>query len=91
MKELKAIKSPTLHQTLSMARNLREKFDRPALIEVKSWAFSSDTANSVRPMFRLYVANKISENFDDWTSCQSKYFSIMASHASDFPDEVPNE
>jgi hypothetical protein len=88
MKVVKPTKSPSVQQLLNMAINLKEKFNKASMVEVKAWKFNSDKSEV---SYRIYVENKLYFNYIAWQFCQDKYFSIMAAPLTDFPDEVQGE
>lgn len=74
MKRIQRSKEPSVRQMLNMARNLREKFGKASLIEIKTWAYSS---SNNKPQYNLYVEDIHNIDFKTWKACQDKYFELM--------------
>ena len=76
MKRVNKSKNPTIQQMLSMASNLRKKFNKPSSVHVVAWDFMSKMLPN-RMKYRVYVENSISMNFDSWNETMDYYFFIM--------------
>lgn len=78
-------KSPTLKQLLNMAANLKEKFNKPACVEIKAWQFDSNRSNANRATFNIYAADLCSIYLESWSECQDKYFELMGKEQEEAP------
>lgn len=77
MKAIRRSKSPTTKQLLIMASNLREKFNKPSMIEIDAWSNMMDLGPREYYRFRMYVEDNISSNFDSWEKLQLAYEEII--------------
>lgn len=67
-------KEPTAKQMLNMASNLKNRFNKPALIQVNAWHLSS---NKREVTYNLYVEDTENGNFHDWPTTLSRYRLLM--------------
>ena len=73
MKHVRRSKEPNVKQMLAMAANIREKFHKPSMIELKAWNFSS----VLKTGYTVYVEHLHHISCDTWLETQDKYFELM--------------
>jgi len=73
MKRIGNSKEPNARQMLNMALNFREKFNKPAMIEVDAWAF---TVNK-KVVYYLYIESMHTSNHETWAGAIAKYRELM--------------
>ena len=74
MKEVKATTIPTLKQMSNMAFNLKEKFSGYSTIDIE---VGSHAHGVEEIQFKVYIADRTNESFDNWITLQGYYFTLM--------------
>ena len=73
MKIVRRSKNPTVRQMLNMASNLEEKSNKPSMVEMCAWKYTTGESN----VYWIYIEDTLNDRFEDWGKTLDCYFSIM--------------
>ena len=77
MKRISNSKEPTVQQMLSMASNLREKFNRPTKIKIETWDFNIPDFESLVVRYEIYIEHLINKEYKTWPETIAAYRNLM--------------